>query len=166
MTDRPRLARLRRDWKSFEHPVRTTVAVLISLFAARACRLPEPYWAPITALVVTQSTLGATWTISLQRFIGTALGAAVGALLAGDAASSTLAFGACILGIGLICTILQLGRTVYRFAGITLAIVMLVMHAKPAWVIAIDRFIEVSLGIAMALGLTAVWPERSADPAG
>jgi uncharacterized membrane protein YccC len=158
------LLRLRPNWAFFEHPARTTVAPVISLFVARAAGLPEPYWAPITTLVVTQSTLGAAWTISRQRFVGTALGAVLGALVATSAGSSTIVFGACILGIRAICSILQLGRTVYRFAGITLAIVMLVAHTEPAWTIAVHRFIEVSLGIAVALALTALWPEREQQP--
>jgi uncharacterized membrane protein YccC len=53
-----------------------------------------------------------------------------------------------------------LDRSAYRFAAITLAIVMLVAHTKPAWLIAIDRFIEVSVGIAVGLGIAALWPER------
>ena len=37
--------------------------------------------------------------------------------------------------------------------------VMLVARAEPAWMIAIYRFLEVSVGIAVGLLLTAVWPE-------
>jgi len=47
----------------------------VSLAIARAVRLPEPEWAAISTMVVTQSTLGAAMTISGQRFAGTALGA-------------------------------------------------------------------------------------------
>jgi uncharacterized membrane protein YgaE (UPF0421/DUF939 family) len=128
---------------------------------ARAFRLPESYWAPISALVVTQSTLGAVWTISRQRFIGTALGASVGALLTPHLGSSAVVFGSSIFGIGIICATLHLDRAAYRFAGITLAIVMLGARANPAWVIAMHRFFEVSLGIGISLALTAVWPRTS-----
>jgi len=50
-------------------------------------------------------------------------------------------------------------RSAYRYAGITLAIVMLVVRTQPVWIIAIHRFIEISLGIAAGLLMTAVWPE-------
>jgi hypothetical protein len=49
-------------------------------------KLPEAYWAPITTLVITQSSLGATLTVSWQRFVGTALGA-LEALVSAIAAS-------------------------------------------------------------------------------
>jgi len=47
----------------------------------------------------------------------------------------------------------------YRFTGIALAIVMLVARKQPPWIIAAHRFVEVSIGIVVALVLTAVWPE-------
>jgi hypothetical protein len=42
------------------------------------------------------------------------------------------------------------------FGGITLAIVMLVPRTGPAWRVAFHRFAEVSVGIGLALILTAV----------
>ena len=51
-------------------------------------------------------------------------------------------------------------KTSYRFASIALAIVMLVARTRPAWVLAIHRFVEVSVGIGVGLLLTAVWPEH------
>ena len=51
-------------------------------FVVGGVRLPEAYWAPITTLVITQSSLGAALTDSWQRFMGTALGAVVGATAA------------------------------------------------------------------------------------
>ena len=156
---------MRNSWVSglnrqaLEHVARTTVAATVSLAIARAVRLPEPEWAAISTMVVTQSTLGAAMTISGQRFAGTALGAAVAALLARYVGSGMLAFAAGVLGLGLICAVLHLDRAAYRFAGITLAIVLLVSRAQFAWTIAIHRFLEVSLGIAIGLILTALWPE-------
>jgi hypothetical protein len=57
-----------------------------------------------------------------------------------------------------------LDRTAYRFAGITEVIVMLVARERPARIIAAHRFVEVSLGIAVALIVTAAWPERFDPP--
>jgi uncharacterized membrane protein YccC len=65
-----------------------------------------------------------------------------------------------VFAIGMVCAALRLDKAAYRFAGITLAIVMLVGRTSPAWVIAAHRFLEVALGIAVALGMTAAWPER------
>jgi len=45
----------------------------------------------------------------------------------------------------------------------TLAIVLLLPRSEPAWRVAFHRFAEVSIGIAGALIMTVVWPERSAS---
>jgi uncharacterized membrane protein YccC len=141
------------------HAARITVAATVSLAIAQAFRLPEAHWAAISALVVTQSTLGAAWIISVQRFVGTALGAAAAILLATYLGSTTLVFAAGVFALGLICGGLRLDHAAYRFAGITLAIVMLVARDKPIWILASQRFLEVSLGIAIGLMMTTLWPE-------
>jgi uncharacterized membrane protein YccC len=145
------------------HAARTTVAVVVSLLIARVFRLPESYWAAVTTLVVMQSTLGAAWSVSTQRLLGTALGAAAGALLTTYAAQNVAVFGAGVFVLGLICIVLHIERGAYRYAGITLAIVMLVGRTEPAWITAIHRFFEISVGIAVGLVLTAVWPEPQPD---
>src|SRR5438093_12513088 len=90
----------RTGWESLEHSARTAVAATVSLMVARVLGLPEAYWAPISALVVTQSTLGAAWNISRQRLIGPGVGATEGALLTPHLGSSEAVFGAPIFGIG------------------------------------------------------------------
>jgi uncharacterized membrane protein YccC len=144
------------------HAVRTVVAAVVSLELARLLRLPESYWASITTLIVMQSTLGAAWTTSKQRLAGTALGAAAGAVLATYADQNVVAYGSGLLLLGVVCAALHIERSAYRYAGITLAIVMLVAHAGPAWMIALHRFVEISVGIAVGLALTAIWPEAAA----
>jgi len=148
------------------HAVRTTIAAVISLEIASLLKLPEAYWAAITTLIVMQSTLGAAFTISEHRFAGTALGAGLGALVATYFAPSVVWFAAGVFLLGIICSALGLDKAAYRFAGITLAIVMLVNRVKPAWVIAVHRFVEVSVGIAVGLILTALWPAEEAAPSG
>ncbi len=69
---------LRTDQTEVLHSTRTAVAALVSLLIARFCRLPESYWAAVTTIVIMQSTLGAAWTVSKQRFAGTGLGAVMG----------------------------------------------------------------------------------------
>ncbi|HXJ93952.1 MAG TPA: FUSC family protein [Terriglobia bacterium] len=144
------------------HSVRTAVAATVSLLVARLFRLPESYWAAITTLVVMQSTLGAAWTVSRQRFAGTALGAAMGAFLAGYFGTNLYAFGAGVFAQGLICEALRLDRAAYRFSSVTLAVVMLIARSRPVAVVAVHRFVEVSVGIAVGLLLTLAWPERDA----
>ncbi|MGA3325859.1 MAG: FUSC family protein [Terriglobia bacterium] len=150
---------LRVERRELVHSVQTTIAAVVSVLIARLCKLTESYWAAITTMIVMQSTLGAALTISKRRLAGSALGATMGALLATYAGKSVLGFGAGIFLRGVICAVLHMERSAYRYAGITLAIVMLVARSQPAWIIAIHRFIEISLGIVVGLLLTAVWPE-------
>ncbi|HZR56684.1 MAG TPA: FUSC family protein [Terriglobales bacterium] len=147
-------------WHFIEHSARTTVAAVSAFLVARLFRLPEAYWACITAIIVTQSSLGATLTISGQRLAGTALGAAAGALISSYFGLNTLAFAVGLFLLGLVCSALHLQKSAYRYAGITLAIVLLVPHSSTAGTVAVHRFLEVSIGIAVALVLTAVWPQR------
>ncbi len=136
--------------------VRTAVAAVGALLLARLLRLPEFYWAPISTIVIIQSTVPPL-TLSWQRFVGTALGAVLGAALASLFPSSAWVYG---LGL-LLCGVLAFGFRVggaYRFAGITLSIVLLIPHARSPWIVAWHRFLEVSLGIAVALVVTRLWP--------
>jgi uncharacterized membrane protein YccC len=135
---------------------------MASLLVARLLKLPEACWAPITTLIVMQSTLRAALTISGQRFAGTALGAAVGALVAIFLSANVLVFGAAVFVVGIVCAFLRLEA--YRFASIALAIILLIQHSQPARVIAFHRFVEVSVGIVVALALTAAWPESRHVP--
>src|SRR5579863_10420771 len=155
-----------KGWPVVVHSARTAVAVVSSLLAARLVRLPETYWAPITTVVITQSSLGAALKVSGQRFIGTALGAIVGAIVASYFRPHVLVFGATVFILGLICAAVHANRSAYRFGGIALAIVLLLPRAEPAWRIAFHRFAEVSIGIGVALIFAVVWPEKDLMPPG
>src|SRR5208283_3090390 len=136
---------------------RTAIAAAASFLIARLSGLPEAYWAAILTLVIMQSTLRATWKISLERFIGTLLGAIAGGLLARLLPSAWWVFAAGVFVLGLVCALLRLQNS-YRFAGITLAIVILIPHTAAPWIVALHRFIEVSIGIVVGLAVTVIWP--------
>jgi len=142
------------------HSARTAVAAVASVLAAQLFRLPEAYWAPITTLVITQSSLGAAFAVSWQRFVGTVLGAVVGAIGASYFGPHLLVFGTCVFILGLLRAVAHMDLTAYRFGGVTLAIVLLVPRTGPAWQIAFHRFAEVSIGIGVALMFALVWPEK------
>lgn len=146
--------------KNLVHPLRTTIAAVLAFFLATLVGLPEVYWAPISAIVVMESTLGATLTVSWRRLIGTALGSIAGALLLNHCGPSLLAYAGGILVLGLLCATMRLEKSAYRFAGVTLTVIMFVHHTNSAWIVAIHRFIEISAGIVVTLLLTALWPEK------
>jgi uncharacterized membrane protein YgaE (UPF0421/DUF939 family) len=136
--------------------VRTAVATVISLLLARLLKLPEFYWAPISTIVILLSTINPL-TLAWQRFVGTALGAALGALIASFFGPNWIVYGGGIFICGVLSSLLRLGNA-YRFAAITLTIVLLNTHGRPPWMVATHRFVEVSLGIAVALLLALTWP--------
>jgi uncharacterized membrane protein YgaE (UPF0421/DUF939 family) len=138
---------------------RTTVAAVVSLLLARTLDLPEFYWAPISAIVIIESIIDPR-TLAWQRFAGTALGAVLAALIATFLPSGALVYAAAIFLCGVLCALLRL-RGAYRFAAITLSIVLLIAHQRPAWIVASHRFVEVSVGIAVALVLAELWPSRA-----
>lgn len=140
------------------HASRNAVAAIASLALARIFGLPEPYWACITTFVVLQAKLRPTFTASWQRLAGTALGATMGALLSIYFGPNILAFGAGVFVIGLVCAMLHLDNS-YRLANLTLAIVMLIVRTESPTMVAVHRFLEVSVGIVVALAVTAVWEE-------
>jgi uncharacterized membrane protein YccC len=151
-------------WPVVVHSSRTTAAVLASLFVARWFHLSEAYWAPITTIVITQSSLGAALAVSWERFIGTLVGAVLGAIAASYFGLSALVFGVCVFVLGLICAVARVDRSAYRFGGVTLVIVLLIPREGPAWQIAFHRFAEVTIGIVTALIFATLWPEKDETP--
>ena len=142
---------------------RTAVAAVVSYLIARLFHLPEAYWAPISTVIGMGSTLGAALPVSAQHFAGTAIGAAVGAVTATYLHGSVWTFGIAVLLIGLLFAVLRVERSAYRYATTTLVIVMLVTRSTSAWRIAIHRSLEVSIGIAVGLVLSALLPERQSE---
>jgi len=145
---------------AFAHPARTAIAATLSLIAARLLGMPEAFWAPISTIIIVQSNLDVALTVSWQRLVGTALGCVSGALLVTGFGPGVTAYGAGVFGVGLLCTALRLDKAAYRFAGITLTIVMWAVSTEPAWRVALHRFCEVSLGIMIGVIMVALWPQE------
>ena len=135
---------------------RTTLAALASMLLARVLKLPEYYWAPISAIVITESTIDPR-ALAWQRFAGTAVGAVAGALIMAFFPAKAVVYAAAIFVCGVLSAIMRLS-TAYRFAAITVSIILLVPHTASPRVVAWHRFVEVSLGIAVALAVGEVWP--------
>ena len=122
--------------------------------------MPEAYWAAVATLVVMQSTLGATLTLSIERIVATAVGASVGAIETNYFRANLVAFAIAIFLVGLLSIAFRLQKTAYHYASITLTIIVLIPRLGAPWSIALHRFIEVSVGIIVALAVVALWPEH------
>jgi hypothetical protein len=158
-TEQPRFLSLERR-RLLIHAAKTALAAGLCWGLARRFGLHDGYWGSISAIIVLQSNMGATVSASRDRILGTLIGAALG--------FSFSLFGAlpwnfvlAVLAAVIVCGLLGL-RSSSRLAGVTIAIVMLVQKAGPRWELALDRVIEVMLGIVVALAVTTlVLPDRA-----
>lgn len=143
--------------------LKTGLAGILSAYAAPFLGLPEGYWAVISAIIVMQSNVGATVTASRDRLAGTAIGALVGGVFVGVFGPHTLVSGVAVTLAILACALLRLPQS-YRLAGVTVVILTLISREGSVWVLAVHRFLEVSLGILVALFVNAtIWPSRARE---
>jgi hypothetical protein len=58
--------------------------------------------------------------------------------------------------VGLVAFGFRIEKRGYRFASVTFAIIVLIPRAEPPWIVAIHRFLEVAIGILVALAVVAL----------
>ena len=95
-----------------------------------------------------------------RRIVATAVGASVGALEANYFGANLVAFAVAIFLVGLLSIASRLEKTAYHYASITLTIIVLIPRPAAPWIVALNRFLEVSVGIIVALAVVALWPEQ------
>ncbi len=142
------------------HAAKTALAAALCWWIAMFFGLHDGYWGAISAIIVLQSNFGATISASRDRILGTVIGALLG--------FSFIQFGAlswnyilAVLTAVIVCGLLGL-RSSSRLAGVTITIVMLVQRGGSHWTIALDRVMEVFLGIVVAVVVsTLVFPDRA-----
>jgi uncharacterized membrane protein YccC len=144
------------DRLSLQQGIRTALAAVLAYWITDLLRLPGGYWAAISAIVVMQSEVGATVAASRDRVAGTAIGAVVGLLTSLVWHHSLLVFGLAVLVVMMLCTALNY-KNAGRLGGVTVAIIVLVRFSGPLWQIALQRFLEVSLGIVISLFVAVAW---------
>jgi uncharacterized membrane protein YccC len=143
---------------------RTAVAAILTQLVVTLLGLTQGYWAVITAIIVMQANLGGSIRAGWFRLAGTAVGALTGALAASCFGNHSLvALGLALLVTLSVCTLLPRLRQSSRVAGITVAIVILAGHPDDsALTLGLSRFVEIALGIVMALGVSAfLFPSRA-----
>jgi uncharacterized membrane protein YgaE (UPF0421/DUF939 family) len=139
----------------FDLAIATGIAGIASLYAAQLFRLPQGYWAAISSFIVLQSNIAATLSAARNRLIGTAIGAMVGALFVRYVGTHPLWLGLAVVLTVVICQALGLEDS-FRLACVTVAIVMLIGSGRSAWVTAGYRFLEVALGIIVAVPIAGI----------
>ena len=145
---------------SVRHAVRTAIAATLSVLLARLVGLPEPEWAVIATLVVMQSPLSSTVPLAIQRIVASAVGASLGIVESTYFGANLVAFAFTIFVLGLVSLVFRLEKVGYSYAGMTLAIIVLISRHEAPWLVAVHRFAEVSLGILVALAVVVGWREE------
>jgi uncharacterized membrane protein YgaE (UPF0421/DUF939 family) len=144
-----------------KHAFKTGLAAAISFYLAHFLRLPESYWAAISAIIVMYSDVRGTVKASGYSLIGTAIGVSIGAAFAALFGQRLWAFGVAVTLTVLVCALLGFAEAA-RLAGVAVAIVMLVSHPGRPWIAAIHRFLEVSFGMLISMVVSAlIWPSQT-----
>jgi uncharacterized membrane protein YccC len=138
---------------------------VLCLWLGNLLGLSHSYWAAVSAIVVMGSE-----TVSLvacrDRVIGTAIGAVLGWATFHVWHGHYFMYGLALMLCLLACGMLKFEKA-GRLAGVALTIIVLIqLDGGPAQA-ALARFLEVSLGIVVALAVTLlIFPQRPAEFAG
>ncbi len=148
---------LNLNWRNIVFASRLAAAAIAALALAYWLELQEPQWAILTVYLLTQSSTGAALAKGSFRFLGTMIAAAYALtavklfsqdplLLVGSAMLWTFA---CYYGAARASNFAAYG---FMLAGFTGLLVIFQGAAAPdaAWLVAVDRVSEISIGIACA----------------
>jgi uncharacterized membrane protein YccC len=145
------------------HAVKIGIAGVASALAARWLGLSEGCWAAISAFLVMGADVGTTVAMSRERLIGTVIGGGLGTAVVIAGGIHLVWFGIAAAATVVLCESFGLTQT-YRLACVTVAIVMLITNASAPWKISTRRFLEVALGIVVALVISALPPKAGDNP--
>jgi len=130
----------------------TAAAAWISYESTRRVGLREGYWAAISAIVVMQANLDDTRHSARDRFIGTAIGGVIAWLCAAGWHGNVWIY-ALAVGLTIFCCWVADVSNAGRLAAVALTVIVLIPRDEAVWQIALFRFLEVSWGLAVAMGI-------------
>jgi uncharacterized membrane protein YgaE (UPF0421/DUF939 family) len=143
-----------------KHAAKTGLAAVLAYYLAHFIRLPESYWAAISAVIVMYSDVSRTISASGQRLVGTAIGVIIEGASVALLGEKWWAFGLAVTMTMFVCGMLGFADAA-RLAGVAVAIVMLTGHPGHPWMAPLHRFLEVAFGMVIAVLVSAlVWPAR------
>jgi uncharacterized membrane protein YccC len=144
---------------------KTSLAAVLCLWLGNLFGLTHSYWAAVSAIVVMGSDSGVTWASCRDRLIGTGIGALLGWGTAYVWHGHYLLYGLAVLICLLVCSTLEFEKA-GRLAGVALTIIVLIKIDGGPGSAALARFLEVGLGVVVALAVTLlVFPAHSPEPA-
>jgi uncharacterized membrane protein YccC len=144
-----------RLWLVLRMMISTTLAYAL----ATALRLPQGYWAVLTAIIVTQNSVGGSLKAAIDRLVGSVCGALLGALAAVLLPAHTpLALGLVLVGALTPLVLLTAYAPNYRIAPVTAIIVLLSSGAATLGPLgyAFDRVLEIALGSVVGVAVSVL----------
>jgi uncharacterized membrane protein YccC len=139
------------------------LSVSLAVLAALAVHSDDPWWAGISAFMVTRASLAVAVSRGIMRVAGSVVGAAIGVVVLALFAYQPLPFCLCLFILALVGFF---GFATSRFGyawligAVTGSLVMLMAFTQPqgAFTIAVDRVADVVIGTAASLLVGALMP--------
>jgi uncharacterized membrane protein YgaE (UPF0421/DUF939 family) len=150
--------------KSFGHQAigafKTGLAAVICVWLGNLLGLERSFWAAVSAIVVMAFDTTITFASCRDRIIGTAIGAFLGWVTFYAWHGHYVIYGLAVALCIFVCSALAFDKA-GRLAAVTLSIIVLIKFEGGPAHAAISRFLEVGLGIVVALAVTTlVFPSR------
>ena len=147
------------------HGLRISAAGVASYAVAELLNLPQAYWAVFTAVLVVQGSVGGSWKASVDRLLGTLLGAAYGAAVTSVIPHDSPVMTGLALALSLLpLSLLAAVYPAFRVAPVTAIILLLgsVGAAEGPVRAAMLRTLEVALGGICGMTISLyVFPARA-----
>jgi uncharacterized membrane protein YccC len=141
---------------------KTALAVVLCVWLGNLFGLQHSYWAAISAIVVMGVDTTLTFASCRDRIIGTAIGAFMGWGTSYVWHGHYLIYGLSVALCIFVCSALAYEKA-GRLAGVALSVIVLAEVGESPAQAAVARFLEVGLGIIVALAVTLlVFPPHSA----
>lgn len=141
-----------------------SLSVALAVLAALALHSDQPWWAGISAFMVTRSSLAVSLSRSAMRIVGSVLGAALGVIAIGLFAYQPPLFCLCLFALawaGLFGFAASRFGYAWLIGAITGNLVMLMALDQPqaAFTIAVNRVADVAIGTGASLLVAYLLPE-------
>ena len=146
------------------------LSVAVAALAALFLHSDEPWWAAVSAWMVTRSALAAALSRGVMRIVGSIVGAAIAVIVLGWFVYQPLPFCLCLFVLASV-GLFGFAKSRHGYAWLILAItgnlVMLIALDQPqtAFTIAVNRIADVTIGTAAALLVTFLLPTLADGPA-
>ena len=134
--------------------LKIAVAATLAYVMAESLRWEYPFYAVIAAIIVMGSTSGGTWSLSIQRIIGTVIGAIAGALFSIALGSTPWAMGLSIFSTIFLTSAWKLNEAAKLSSYVSVIVILNQSHHP--WLYAWGRLLETLLGISAALSVSHV----------